>query len=1103
MNTPIIDAKLRPPAQGSLLRRERLLDRLNSNASKKLFLIDAHAGSGKTTLAAQFLESRSLKSAWYSLNPHDQNPVQFFDYLTMAVRHVYPKFCRGMEVRSVASVEAWATFIHELQNRVKEPLYIVLDNFECINGAKGVNDFLIYLIQQLPPKVHLIFLCSQAPRFSLTTYRLSNDLFHLRAADLAFVFEEAFGLLKDVFGAAMSRSNIKRIVEETEGWALALVLIGQHMMGCRDLPKPFRKNARLEGYKDCLHEYFLEDILTPRPRPIQELMISSALLPYLSFNELSLYMGAKNAESLFRSFRGSNIPIFPLNGGTEGYRYHNMFRKFLLDKAHEQRSEPDLVHLHKQAAFCLKKNHPVAAVEHYLAAREISEAVSVLEKAGWDLLRRGRYETLKQLLSKIPLEQRGRNPVLAYYLGRMQEIHGDMGEAQAYYHQALEGLDNGAQSARAACGTRMGILECKMDHFNEARTLLTGTLDRLEKVDIREDIAKRLISTHANLAKVYCKLEETQKTSEHLKQAQSLLDLYGKPEDEIVFLQARTLEAVAEGRFPDVLILANKGIDLCERFGFEGTMPIFNHYLAFAHTYMGDFEEARILAERGLSILKDQGVEDCILGALLAGLGHCTLAEGRVREAVRILQESSATFKRSLNFCGQFWNDFTLSMLASRQGNLSEAWDYWRKMERNSRQLGLPLHHGMTLVVEGLLSAMEPAPEKTIEALSKAKAFLAKSRQRMSVFHGLILAIKAYEIIGRQDMAEETFLESTTSRESKEYYYALHYELDWFLPFVERVLQKNPQQRPLWDGNMPEKPLSRVPESHGAVPQNAVPGRASEDEQMDLHFHALGPFRVTAKGQRVPLEKCASKKALTLLRYLFFKRHEGGAVLDEVLELLWPETDPRMTRANLRVALSMLRKVFKLQGSGPRDFPNLIRDGNKLMLILGENGWSDVDEFLSQVKLAGYKEKKTLWSEALKHYEKIVDLYRGDFLSEDLYADWCAMEREYLKDHYTTSLMRMVHCYEQLGNLPDAIGTLYRVLKMDKYREDAYQKLMTLCACSGRKGEMIRAYTLCKKAIEEDLNMELSTDTADLYVRLSSQVLGRARGSIPEIHAVQ
>lgn len=221
------------------------------------------------------------------------------------------------------------------------------------------------------------------------------------------------------------------------------------------------------------------------------------------------------------------------------------------------------------------------------------------------------------------------------------------------------------------------------------------------------------------------------------------------------------------------------------------------------------------------------------------------------------------------------------------------------------------------------------------------------------------------------------------------------------------------------------------------------------------------------------------------------------------MELLWPEIDPSTSRSYLRVALSMLRKVFKSQGEASEGFPNLSRDGNKLMLSLGKKGGSDVDELMRQVKLAGYKEKKGLWPEALKHYEKVLELYRGDFLLEELYADWCAMEREYLKDQYTTALMRMVRCHKEMGNIADAISSVYRVLKTDKYREDAYQELMALCARSGRKGEMVRAYTLCKKAIEEDLNMELSSDTTALYARFCRQLSYQRERTGPMISLVQ
>lgn len=560
-------AKLHPPVHGNLLFRERLLDQLSQNASKKVFLIDGCAGSGKTVLALQFLNTLDLEPAWISLDQHDRDPALFFAYLTAAIRSLCPGFGQELGFRTVTSVETWASFLHALQNRIEKPLYIVLDNFECINGAAEVNEFLSYLIQHLPYSVHIVFLCSRTPRFSLRNYGLSNGLCHLKASDLAFTVDEALQLFEEGFGGSMSPSAVRSILDETEGWTLALVLMGQHMRN-REAFRKNRKFAAPQKHYDAIHEYFLEDVLKPLPGRMGELMVSSALLPFLSPNELRLYMGSENAEVLLSHFRGSNVPIFPLSAGSETFRYHKMFRRFLLDNANERKSDADLTHLHRQAGSSLKRNYPVEAIDHYLSVGDVAEAMAILEKLGSDLLRQGRYDTLKMLVNKIPLEK------------------------------------------------------------------------------------------------------------------------------------------------------------------------------------------------------------------------------GRVQEGVRTLQESTTLFKKSFNFCGQFWNEFNLCMLLTRQGNLSEAWECWKSMERNSRQLALPLQQAMTLIVDALLSAMEQAPEKTIGNLSKAKALLKGSQQRMSVFHGHILSLKAYETIGRRDLAEETFLESISPDDPKHYCAAIHFELHWFLPFVERVMQK-------------------------------------------------------------------------------------------------------------------------------------------------------------------------------------------------------------------------------------------------------------------------------------------------------------------------
>ena len=1088
METPLIEAKLHPAVGNHLIFRERLIHDLHRNAEKKLLLMVSYSGSGKTTLTAQFLETLNSKYIWYNLDPYDQDPAVFLHYLVTALREPCADFCKDFEPQAFSSISQWPLLVQELQKINSHPYYIVLDSYESILGAKFINQFLTYLIQHLPSNFHLIILTSQSPRFPLTSCRLSDELYQLKSADLAFTPPEARRLLKDHFELSLPESTVTQLVKETEGWPLALVLFAQSLRVRNTSPA----NGILESikrYKDDLYAYFMEEILRSQPRKIQDLLIYSAFLPSFSLSDLRDLLGPKDAKLLLDRIFEPNIPIVPLDGAAGTFRYHRLFRDFLLEKSNGRKSSAETVKRHLRLAVFLEEKHPVEAMDYYLRAGHSKEAVELLERLGWILLREGRFETLRLLLDKIPPQMRSQKPILLYYAGRIREIQGIFEEAKNHYQRALHGFGDRSDDIKAACRGRLGVLEFKSDRFRKACKLFSDNLQELESRGIHKDVTKRLIATHANLAKVHCKLEEYEKASSHLKETRSLFDLYGETRDEIPLLQAQSLQAVLEGRFQDVLHLGARAKDLCQALRFEAVIPVFDHYCAFAHLYMGHFNEASDLAQKGLLLLENRGAEDCLLGALISDLGHCQLATGQELQGIKSLAESSRLFKKSHNFCGQFWNDFSLCLLAAREGDLSTAWDYWRMMQKNCRQLSLPIQQAMTLTVDAYLSALEQSPDKTVETLAQALPAFMQSHQRMSVFHGLVLAAKAYLAIDRRDLAEETFLKATSLGDLTQYYYCFHYESDWFYPFVDRLMQKKRQLNAFWVGfpqGRQRKPESEQPGSKGSL---SIASSAA-GAYLDLHVHALGPFRILANGWNVPLDRCPSKKAVTLLKYLFFKRHDKGVFLDEALEFLWPEMDPQMTRSNLRVILSMLRKVFKRPETGGNGFPNLIRDGNRLNLELGKGGWTDVDEFLNQITLADYKEKMSLWGEALRHYEKVVDLYRGDFLSEELYSDWCYMEREYLRDQFLASLMRKAECHERLGNHGEAITTLYHILRIDRYREDAYRKLMLLCDTAGRKGEMIRVYEMCKKAIEEELNLELSADTRDLYAKISGSRSG-------------
>ena len=1084
MDTPVLATKFRPAVHPRVLQRDRLLKGLTKNSSKKLILLVSYPGAGKATLMAQWLASQTCRYVWYNLDKYDQDPSTFFHHLVRAIQEKSPGFLHAMEPSALSAPRLWPAFVQELQEKICDPFFIVFADYECVQGAKPVGQFVNYLLQHQPPLVHLAILSTQTPKFHLTHHRLRGDLFHLKTEDLAFTSGEAFALFTEVFRLGVSRSTADQIARETEGWALALSLCG-HSMTVQD-PAGEKPSCRFNReYKEDLHAYFLEDILKSQSEEVQDLLLCSALLPFISFDELRNFLGQSEGELLLRAITESGIPIAPVNGGAGIYRYHGLFRDFILNRLQGRKSEQEVTCLYGRAARFLRNQYPVEAVELYMKAGEPAEAVSLLEDLGWALLRKGQYETLKTLLKPIPPRRRAANPVLNYFMGRIREIYGEVEEAQAFYQKALGQLSDDSLSMKAACEERLGIIEIKMDRFSEADRILCQTLDRLEKSEIRRETVKRLIACHSNLAKTYSKLEEGDKSNRHLKRARSLFDLYGEPPDKATLVQAEALEAVVTGRFQEALALGVEGKDLCWQSGFEARVPLFDHYLSFANLYLGHFAEAGALAEEGLAILQRHGVRDNVYGALRSDLGHCALAAGQVEEGIQGLRESTAVFHANQNFCGQFWNDCALCLLAARQGGLSEAWDYWRKMERNSRKLSLPMQHAMTLTAEAYLSSLEEAPDKTMERLSEAKPFLARSRQKMSVLQALVLAIRSYLNIGRDDLAEETFTNVVNPGDLRESYYSLHYDLHWFSSFAERLRKGSfPFDVTLASVPLPSGPVDPAG-SPSVTQQGPASGFAARHGLLDLKVCALGPFRILVNGWEIPLAQCPSKKALTLIKYLFLKRHASGVLLDEALELLWPGMDPEATRSNLRVILSMLRKVFRKPGAEVNGFANLAREGNRLVLGLGENGWTDVDEFMGQVKLAAYKEKMTLWSEAMTHYENILSLYQGDFLADEPYAEWCYLEREYLRDQYLGALIRKADCHERSADLSEAISTLYRLLKVDMYREDAYQRLMRLCFSAGRKGELVRAYELCRKSIQDDLGLPLSADTLALCKEFS------------------
>jgi DNA-binding SARP family transcriptional activator len=257
----------------------------------------------------------------------------------------------------------------------------------------------------------------------------------------------------------------------------------------------------------------------------------------------------------------------------------------------------------------------------------------------------------------------------------------------------------------------------------------------------------------------------------------------------------------------------------------------------------------------------------------------------------------------------------------------------------------------------------------------------------------------------------------------------------------------------------------------------------AKDSSPPLKVQLLGKFRLFADAQEILAKRWKSKKARTLFQFLLYARSRGYVNKEVLMELLWPEEDPQKTAKRLHVALASLRKTLQpdLQRGTPSSY--ISRDNDSYTIDVGEEGWVDIDNFIEELNLA--KQQENL-EKSVAHYLNAESMYKGDFLEEDLYSDWCIEARENFRSEYVQLLREIIEYYDGKKDYKQCIQYAKKYLKFDKYAEDIYQLLMTYYANTGNKAMVVKTFEKCRDIIENDLNCPISNETKNLYQKMIS-----------------
>jgi LuxR family maltose regulon positive regulatory protein len=401
METPLLQTKLYiPPTRPKLVSRPRLIERLNEGLrlGHRLTLISAPAGFGKTTLLSEWVQAMGRatppiavapgppkRTGWLSLDESDNDPARFLAYFIAALNRVAgieetigEAALNMLQSPQPPSAEAILTSLINEVASIPKKIIIVLDDYHLIE-AQSIYKALIFLLEHLPPQVHLVIATREDPHLSLARLRARGQLTELRATDLRFTSSEAAEFLSQVMGLDLSAEDITALENRTEGWIAGLQLAAISMQGSKDT-KSFIKS--FTGSHRYVLDYLIEEVLEQQSESVQTFLLQTAILERLNGSLCDALTGQDNGQAILEMLDRANLFIVPLDNERRWYRYHHLFADLLRQRLNQIQPE-QVSTLHRLAGKWFEDQGLAAeALNHIFAAEDFTWAGRLIEQMG-------------------------------------------------------------------------------------------------------------------------------------------------------------------------------------------------------------------------------------------------------------------------------------------------------------------------------------------------------------------------------------------------------------------------------------------------------------------------------------------------------------------------------------------------------------------------------------------------------------------------------------------------------------------------------------------------------------------------------------------------
>ena len=1067
---PVSKTKIIPPRRrAELLTRQRLLDMLFDALDKKLALVSAPAGYGKTSLLIDLVSQSELPCCWLALDELDRDPQRFAAYFIAALAERFPKF--GIQSRSVlekmSSFEKdmerlLVTICNEIIDSIPEHFIFVLDDFHLLENVRPIQNFINRFIQLMNENCHLVIssrVLTGLNDMSLLVAR--EQVGGLSFADLAFQPQELQSLLAQNKNLQITDEKARQWVAETEGWITGLQFSDADIL-------PGRPTSLTRDNEAALFDYFEQQVLNRQSAELQEFILRTALFGEFdaALCEMVLspfYSEKQDWQKWIRAISNNNLFALPVGADGRWLRYHHLFRDFIRARFEKERS-------HETRPILSRLEYAYESMGEWEKAHHICKKLNdvnllaeMIERSSVPMFQRAMV-TLESWLNELPPSYLRNKAALLSIHGNIIYTKGDVREglklltkAEHIFRQEKNSYGLNLTLVRRATAFR--FLGDYTKSLQDADEVIQST-QASDEMRVLYAEAMRLKGL------VLFRLGKARESVSYLERALDIFQLNDKSMIPVLLMETGMVYR-ATGNFSDAGRSYEKALQIWRQDGNLSWQASLLNNMGVMYHIQGEYEKAVYAFEEGLlcaqrsRLARLEILISIGLGELFSELGDFSLAEQNFHYAAEVLQ---GTVERFLSY----------SLAAARmnqallRGDAESSRLILGEIQTIVKNDFSAYESGILELLQARLSLLTSEPRKALREIKKAEARFFEDGRELEMAAAQIWHVAACYQLGAHDEAVQ-ILQDLLGSKSKIPHVVLaatYHARSWLeglqtFPDVSRLARELFTKVDRLAGTMP-----------GIRRQLRRQARVVQAPVAHLSIRAFGQASVSIGGKLLSVADWQTQSVREFFFYLL--TNSKPMTRDQISEALWQEVyDPAKLKLRFKNDIYRLRKAV---GQETVLYKDVYYSFNRSM-----DYEYDVEAFESFIAKAKAAEQPL---QQIEHYQKAVDLVTGPYLN-DIYADWTSYDRERLSQAHLNALAALGNLYQANAEFENALAVCQRAIQFDPAFEAAYQISMQVYHRLGDLVSIKRMHQICVDAMQQRFGMLPSPEVEELYRRLT------------------